>query len=204
MHRLIDVEKKRSKSYGYCKTCGVEVEAVWKPGLKPRWACINEIKAAKAKKATRTPKKSVSAIRERESKGGNLNATELKKLLRSELSRVVRIRDSYKCYVCGMEASPGILAFHGQAAHLRPINSLSPEFRYDPRTCKWMCGVHHSEFDGNTGKGRIPAYQLPVWSKLQAEEPQLYEWVKSLPKAVGKDKQRIADLRDMLEKLRRM
>ena len=65
----------------------------------------------------------------------------------------------------------------------------------------------HSEFDGNTGshssRGRT-ADQSQVFGKLAREDPDLFEWITSLPKAVGNDKQRIADLRDMLEKLRGM
>ena len=55
-----------------------------------------------------------------------------------------------------------------------------------------------------TTKGRIAAYQLPVWSKLLEEEPELYEWVRDLPKAIGKDKVSIHDLREQLAKLRNM
>lgn len=192
---------------GFCTVCGKPVK-VMRVGLSWRCAAYEASKAKdarkRAQKAVRTPRRTVSAIKAREGKGGKLNATELKKLLRAELSQRVRERDGLRCYVCGARCEPGILAYQGQAAHLRPINSLPPAYRYDPRVCKWMCGKDHAEFDGNTGKGRKAAFQLPVWHKLQTEEPELYAWVLNLPKAVGRDRVSVVDLRERLEELRRL
>lgn len=194
----------RGKSRGDCPTCGHWVEVV---KVLNSWQCKANLHAkqkAAAKKAaqrTKAPRKGVQAIRAVESKRA-LNATELKKLLRAELSRIVRARDEYRCFVCNAVVEPGIRAWQGQAAHLRPILKLPPKFRYDPNLCVWMCGTHHSEFDGNSFRGKVAAYQLPVWERLQREKPEVYKWLIETPIATGVDKSTACDLRDQLEALR--
>lgn len=152
----------------------------------------------------RKKRSSVEAIRNAEAKGESLSKPELKKLLRAELSRVVRHRDEFECFLCGKRAEPGIRAWQGQCAHLRPIDKLPPLHRYDPDFCVWMCGVCHSEFDGNQFRGRKAAYQLPVLSKLQRVKPDVYEQLEAMPIARGADSQLACELRDQLAVLRGM
>lgn len=149
--------------------------------------------------------KTVPAIRKAEAAGETLDRTQLKKLLRAELSRVVRERDELRCYVTGRECPPGAYGpGNGQCAHLIPINQLPPEYRYDPRLCVWLETTIHSDFDGRTHYGKKPANQARVWGILAQRDPELFEFVTSLPKSQAGDKVPIHELRDQLERLRAM
>ena len=130
-----------------------------------------------------------------------LSTSEIKVLCRDLLSKVCRERDNYTCYVTGQKCEPGVMAWQGQAAHLIPINRLPPELRYDPRVVKWMCGSAHSDFDGNTNYGKKSANQAFVWGKLAREEPELFEFLTTLPRQFD-DKFTKADWEAQLYQLR--
>lgn len=146
----------------------------------------------------------INAILKAEGRGERLNATEVKKLLRHELSLICRYRDNYTCFISGARVLPGIGPGTGQAAHAIPINQLPPEYRYDPRVVFWMEGSVHSDFDGRTRFGHKPANQAIFWGKLQRTDPERFAWLTSIPRNASPRTVPLSELIEQLQSLRAM
>lgn len=141
MHKLIQIEKKRSKSYGFCQVCQVEVEAVAKArvGGGVVWRCLREMKA-KAAKERAFQRKRLQTAADREDRQIQRRA---EKMWRS----ICYARAQNRCEICGKECEPGVFGSRALHAHHIIKRSQSKRLLIDPANAMAVCSGCHQGAD---------------------------------------------------------